>query len=196
LAFGADATIAGVSTSYTFPSGAQVRLVPGDLTAAEVDAVVNAANAGLQHGGGVAGAIARRGGPAIQEESDAWVRRHGAIAPDRPAITSAGALPCRFVIHAVGPVWGEGDEDAKLAQAVDSALRLAASRNLTTLALPAISTGIFGFPKDRAADVILGALAEYFAGQIRSTLRRVDVTLFDAPTLEAFAQAFARRWPG
>lgn len=196
MACGADATIASVSASYTFPSGAQIRLIRGDLTAAYVDAIVNAANARLQHGGGVAGAIARRGGPAIQEESDAWVRLHGAITPDRPALTSAGELPCRYVIHAVGPVWGEGDEDAKLAQAVDSALRLAASHNLTTLALPAISTGIFGFPKDRAAEVILNALAEYFAGHTESTLRRVDVTLFDAPTLEAFAQAFARRWPG
>ncbi|HSB89117.1 MAG TPA: macro domain-containing protein [Anaerolineales bacterium] len=184
------------SVSHAFPSGATIRLVQGDITAAEVDAIVNAANAHLQHGGGVAAAISRRGGPTIQQESDAWVRQHGPITADRPALTSGGALPSRHVIHVVGPVWGEGDEDAKLSRAVTGALDLAESHHLENLALPAVSTGIFGFPKDRAAEVILGALAGYFDRHSDTSLRRVDVTLYDGPTVQAFIRAFRQIWPG
>ena len=182
--------------SHTFASGAVLRLMRGDITSANVDAIVNAANAYLQHGGGVAGAISRRGGPAIQSESDEWVRVHGPITADQPALTSAGTLACRHVIHVVGPVWGEGGEDLKLSRAVTGALRLADDRQLTTLAVPAVSTGIFGFPKERAAQVILGALAAHFDKAPDSSLRRVDVVLFDAPTIQAFNQAFSLRWPG
>ena len=125
-------------------------LVQGDLTEERVDAIVNAANSRLQHGGGVAGAIARRGGAQIQAESDAWVRAHGEVAHDRPAVTGAGRLDCKAVIHAVGPVWGEGGEDAKLRAAVLGALGAAEERGFGSIALPAISTGIFGFPKSAA----------------------------------------------
>jgi O-acetyl-ADP-ribose deacetylase len=185
-----------MTVAHTFPSGAQIRLVRGDITSASVDAIVNAANAHLEHGGGVAAAIARRGGPVIQEASREWVRQHGPITADRPAITPGGALPCRFVIHAVGPVWGEGDEDAKLARAVTGALRLADERQLARLAMPAISTGIFGFPKERAAPIVFSALAAFFEDRGESRLQQVDVTLFDAPTFEAFSKAFHDRWPG
>lgn len=178
------------------PNGAILRLVHGDLTQERVDAIVNAANARLAHGGGVAGAIVRRGGVTIQQESDAWVRQHGPVTHDRPAITGAGRLPCRHVIHAVGPVWGEGDEDNKLQAAVTGALLLADERNLTSLALPAISTGIFGFPKDRAARVIFQAVLDYFEAHPESHLREVRLTLIDPPTLEAFRREFERRWPG
>lgn len=171
-----------------------VTIVRGDITDQEVDAVVNAANAHLQHGGGVAAAIARRGGAIIQETSDAWVRQHGPISPDRPAITPAGALLCQFVIHAVGPVWGEGDEDNKLATAVTGALKLASEHHLATLAMPAISTGVFGFPKDRAARIILTALEAFFDRHPDSSIHRLDLVLFDAPTVQAFAQAFRERW--
>ncbi|HET7011781.1 MAG TPA: macro domain-containing protein [Anaerolineales bacterium] len=188
--------MATVERTHTFASGAQVRLVQGDITTAQVDAIINAANAYLQHGGGVAAAIARRGGPVVQQASDEWVQRHGRISPDHPAITAAGNLPCRFVIHAVGPVWGEGDEDRKLARAVAGALRLAAEHDLASLAMPAISTGIFGFPKERAAGVILDALHDYFESEPDSSLRRMDVILFDAPTFQAFSEAFDSRWPG
>ena len=181
---------------HTFPSGATIRVVQGDITSAKVDAIVNAANAHLQHGGGVAAAISRQGGSVIQEASDDWIRQHGPISPDHPAITPGGALPCRFVIHAVGPVWGEGDEDDKLRRAALGAFRLASDRGITTLALPAISTGIFGFPKERAAGIILDALADFFGHSSEPRLHRVDVTLFDAPTFEIFSEAFLHRWPG
>lgn len=172
--------------------GEQVALVvvQGDITAQEVDAIVNAANAHLQHGAGVAGAIVRKGGAIIQEESDAWVRQHGPVPHDRPAYTSAGRLPARYVIHAVGPVWGSGNEDAKLRSAVQGSLARADELGLRTIAFPAISTGIFGFPKARAARVMYQAIRDYFATHPESTLREVRLVLYDQPTLEAFLRVW------
>jgi O-acetyl-ADP-ribose deacetylase (regulator of RNase III) len=170
-----------------------LRLVQGDLTQEKVDAIVNAANEQLAHGSGVAGAIVRRGGMEIQEESDAWVRDHGPVTHDRPAITGAGKLPCRFVIHAVGPVWGEGEEDSMLADAVGGALAVADEHHLSSLALPAISTGVFGFPKQRAADVIVGAILRHFRDHSGSSLRQVRITVIDDPSVLVFSEALARR---
>ena len=93
-----------VLKTHTFSGGQQLHLVQGDITQEEVGAIVNAANLHLQHGGGVAGIISRRGGPQIQQESDAWVREHGPVSHAKPAYTSGGDLPCRYVIHAVGPI--------------------------------------------------------------------------------------------
>ena len=172
-------------------NGAQLQIVSGDLTDERVDAIVNAANAHLGHGGGVAGAISRRGGPQIQKESDAWVRQYGPVRHDKPAYTGAGDLPCRYVIHAVGPVWGAGDEDTKLAAAVRGSLSLADSLGLASLALPAISTGIFGFPKKRAANVILAAIQGYFNQNPGSGIQQVRLTIIDRPTLSIFNDALA-----
>jgi len=180
---------------HAFPGGAILALVQGDLTTSNLDAIVNAANAQLQHGGGLAAAIARRGGPAIQQESDAWVRQNGLARHDRPAVTGAGRLPCRYVIHAVGPVWGEGDEDRKLTLAVRSALETAASLSLTSLGLSAISTGIFGFPKPRAAAITFDAVAEFFTAHPTGSLKRVELVLLDQPTLQVFLEPFAQRFP-
>src|SRR3990172_841662 len=174
---------------------AVLALVQGDLTEARLDAIVNAANGQLQHGGGLAGAIARRGGPSIQHESDAWVRQNGLARYDRPAVTGAGRLPCRYVIHAVGPVWGEGDEDRKLTLAVRSALETAASLSMTSLGLPAISTGIFAFPKPRAAALTFDAIAQFFSAHPTGSLKRVELVLFDQPTLQVFLEPFAQRFP-
>jgi O-acetyl-ADP-ribose deacetylase (regulator of RNase III) len=185
-----------VVASQKLASGQILRLIHGDLTKEKVDAIVNAANAQLAHGGGVAGAIVRAGGREIQTESDAWVREHGLVSHQRPAITSAGRLPCRYVIHAVGPIWGEGDEDAKLRSAVTGALALADEKALTSLALPAISTGIFGFPKERGARVILDAIVDYFEQKPDSSLSEVHVTLIDEPSVAIFADEFNRRWSG
>jgi O-acetyl-ADP-ribose deacetylase (regulator of RNase III) len=176
-------------------TGQELQIVRGDLTDENVDAIVNAANAHLQHGGGVAGAISCRGGPAIQNESDRWVRQHGPVPHDRPAVTSSGNLPCKYVIHAVGPIYGQGDEDEKLAAAVAGSLRLADQLELTSLALPAISTGIFGFPKQRAARVILSALLSYFTANPTSGLHLVRLVLIDRPTVDAFTQAWDKQFP-
>src|SRR5512143_3373996 len=114
------------------PTGQIIQVVQGDITIEAVDAIVNAANEHLQHGGGVAWAISKRGGPTIQKESDAWIRHHGTVSHSAPAWTSGGLLPAKYVIHAVGPVWGDtqssgagGDEDAKLASAITGTLRVA-----------------------------------------------------------------------
>ena len=127
-------------------SGQRFQLVRGDITREKVDAIVNAANAYLQHGGGVAGAIALKGGSQIQVESDDWVRKNGLVKPESPAYTSGGSLLCRYVIHAVGPVWGEGDEDHQLRAAITGGLKLGDRLDLTSISFPAISTGVFGFP--------------------------------------------------
>jgi O-acetyl-ADP-ribose deacetylase (regulator of RNase III) len=176
--------------------GQRLQIVRGDLTQEAVDAIVNAANAQLQHGGGVAGAISRRGGPQIQEESDEWVRRFGPVSHARPVYTKAGELPCRFVIHAVGPVWGSGDEDAKLEQAVQGSLRVAGQLGLASIAMPAISTGIYGFPKGRAAEVILSAIGAYFSENRSSAVEQVRLTLIDPPTVEIFVQTLERLFSG
>lgn len=162
----------------------------GDITQEQVDAIVNAANEHLQHGGGVAGVISRKGGPQIQSESNAWIEEHGPVTHAEPAHTSAGDLPSRYVIHAVGPVWGQGDEDRKLDQAVQGSLQRAQSLELQSLALPAISTGIFGFPKERAAKVILSAIRSYFEDNPQASLRQVRVVLYDRATQKAFEQAW------
>lgn len=171
------------------PKGATLQLVQGDLTLEATDAIVNAANAYLQHGGGVAWAIVRRGGEIIQDESDAWVREHGLVSHESPAWTSGGNLKARYVIHAVGPIWGEGEEDAKLTAAVTGALRVADELNLASISLPALSTGIFGFPKERAAGVILSAVRAYFVTGSTS-LRLVRLVLYDAETVTAFRKAW------
>lgn len=180
---------------HTFSSAVSLALIQGDLTTRRLDAIVNAANSQLQHGGGLAAAIVRRGGPAIQQESDRWIRQNGLAGPERPAVTGGGRLPCRYVIHAVGPVWGEGDEDRKLAAAVRTSLETADSLGLTSLGLPAISTGIFGFPRDRAAVIILDAIEAYVAARDAGTLQRIELVLFDAPTIEVFRDAFTQRFP-
>jgi len=180
---------------HILDTGQAVRLVHGDLTEARVDAIVNAANSQLMHGGGVAAAIVAKGGPEIQAESDQWIRVHGTVHHDEPAITGAGSLPCKRVIHAVGPVWGSGDEDEKLRAAVLAALEVAERNNLSSLALPAISTGIFGFPKERGAVVILDAIIDHLEQQHEGSLRQVDVTLIDEPSVRVFAREFVVRWP-
>ena len=170
----------------TLPSGQTFQIVQGDITLENVDAIVNAANAHLEHGGGVAWAISRAGGPKIQIESAEWVQRYGPVSHAEPAYTSAGKLPCRYVIHAVGPVWGDGDEDAKLKAAIRGAFWRAEMLNLTSIALPALSTGIYNFPKERAAKIIIGGIEAYFAETPASTIKLVRLVLFDQHTVNAF----------
>ncbi len=177
----------------SLPGGHILQMVQGDLTEESVDAIVNAANSRLQHGGGVAGAIVRRGGPQIRAESEAWVREHGPVSHAEPAVTHSGSLPCRYIIHAVGPVWGEGEEDAKLSAAVQGALAAADRLELATIALPAISTGIFGFPKERAARIILGTIQAYFKQTAASGLKTVRLTLYDQPTIQTFQMVWKEK---
>jgi O-acetyl-ADP-ribose deacetylase len=172
----------------TLPTGQTLQIAQGDITIEDVDAIVNAANERLQHGGGVAWAISKRGGQVIQKESDAWVRTKGNVSHAQPAWTSGGDLPAKYVIHAVGPVWGDGNEDAKLAQSVTGSLRVANELGLESIAFPAISTGIYGFPKERAAKVILQAIEGYFKDNSSSGLKTIKLVLFDEQTVDAFLQ--------
>ncbi len=169
-------------------------IVQGDLTQEPADAIVNAANAYLRHGGGLAAAIVRRGGRVIQEESDAWVRQHGPLRHDQAAVTSAGALPARYVIHVVGPRWGSGDEAAKLRAAVHAALRTAQALRVSSVALPAISTGIFGYPVEQAAEVILDAVADAVARGWIPQVREVRVVLLEPEVARAFVRAAQARF--
>ncbi|MHC4973737.1 MAG: macro domain-containing protein [Planctomycetota bacterium] len=175
-----------VLLEFRAPGGTLIAIVCGDLTEERVDAIVNAANSRLAHGGGVAGAIAGKGGPSIQQESRDWVREHGEVPTGGAAITGAGRLPAGKVIHAVGPVWGSGDEDEKLAAAVRSALALAVENGLRRVSLPAISSGIFGFPKDRCARIILETVTS-FRG-----LDEIRLCNLDEPTVAVFLAAAER----
>ena len=164
---------------------AAIELVRGDITALVVDAIVNAANEHLQLGAGVAGAIRRRGGPAIQEECD----RIGSCATGDAVVTGGGGLPAKWVIHAVGPVWrgGGGGEEELLASAVASALARADEIGAKSVALPALSTGVYGFPIGRAAEISIRE-ARRFAPAARS-VERVVFCLFDERAFAAFQDA-------
>src|SRR4029077_5201793 len=141
-----------------------------------------AANEHLAHGGGVAGAIVRRGGREIQEESNAWISQHGLAGHDKPALTRAGRLPCQAVIHAVGPVWrgGRQGEETKLRTAYTSALELAHAQGFVSIAFPLIRTGIFGFAVERGAAIALQAVRDFCAAQPASALREIRFILIDA----------------
>ncbi len=178
-----------ILNSHVHHSGTTVSLVQGDITEERVEAIVNAANSRLIHGGGVAGAISRKGGPTIQEES----YKVAPVEVGGAALTTAGKLPAKYVIHAVGPRWGEGDEEAKLASAVGSSLRLASERKLVSISLPAISTGIFGFPLDRAVEVILGEIRRILEAGKASSLKEIRLCLFDDKTVRAF-QTKWQKW--
>ncbi len=159
-----------------------IRLISADLTERDVDAIVNAANSRLQHGGGVAGAIVRKGGRIIQDESD----KIGYVPVGGAAMTTAGKLKAKFVIHAVGPRMGEGDEDNKLKKAITSVLTLASEKKLKSISVPAISAGIFGFPKDRCAKILVGGTAAFLKQRPESPLELVEFCIFDQEALGYF----------
>lgn len=178
----------------TLSSGQTMQIVQGDITIEEVDAIVNAANEHLTHGGGVAWAISKKGGGTIQKESDEWIRKHGLVPHSHPAWTSGGLLPAKYVIHAVGPVWGDGDEDSNLAAAVTGSLRVADELKCKSISMPAISTGIFGFPKDRAAGIIFKSINIYFEASADSSVNLVRIVLFDDASAQVFLDVWKHTW--
>lgn len=179
---------------HTLSTGQLVRVVQGDLTAETVEAIVNAANEWLQHGGGVAGAIRRRGGEIIQRESNAWVKQHGPVPTGSAAITGAGNLAARYVIHAVGPVWGSGNDEHKLASAVRSALTLADEHQVKSISIPGISSGIFGGPKDICARVILKTTVDYLQQNPATSLKEVRFCNIDNLTTATFVAEAKKLW--
>jgi len=174
-------------------AGRTLVLHQGDITREEVDAVVNAANGRLAGGGGVDGAIHRRGGPAIMAETRA--KYPGGCATGSAVLSGAGTLPARHVIHAVGPVWGGGTrgEAALLAGAYRRSLELAAEHGCRSVAFPALSTGAYGYPMDQAARVALSTVIEFLKDHEQPEL--VRMVLFDAGAYGAFAAALEELAP-
>jgi O-acetyl-ADP-ribose deacetylase len=165
-----------------------LRLVEGDITDRKVDVIVNAANSHLMHGAGVAGAIVRKGGKIIQEESS----RIGFVKVGSSAITSSGNLQCKAVIHTVGPKMGEGNEDEKLSNAINSCLELATQKAFKSISIPAISSGIFGFPKDRCAKILVSETINFLTRRedLPSNIKIVEFCLLDIETINAFKKEF------
>ncbi len=155
-------------------------LLKGDITEIEADAIVNPANKDLILGAGVAGAIRKKGGPEIQAECD----RIGGTFVGGAVITTGGKLKAKHVIHAVGPRMGEGDEDNKLRNATLNSLKVADENNLKSIVFPAISTGIFGFPKDRCARIMLSTVIDYLKSD--TGLEKVMFCLYDDDTYNIF----------
>lgn len=158
----------------------KIRLVKGDITELEVDAIVNATNSRLKLGGGVAGAIRRKGGPEVQRECD----RIGYCPVGKAVITTGGRLKAKYVIHAVGPIYGEGEEEEKLRSATVSSLELAEEHGLKSVAFPAISTGYFGVPKDVSAHAMLKTTVDY----LKHSDLEVIFCLYDDETYRVFEE--------
>jgi putative ATPase len=168
-----------------------LRLVQGDLTEQDVDAIVNAANEQLQHGGGLAAAIVRAGGQVVQQESTAWVRRHGPLEPGRAAVTGAGGLPARWIVHVAGPRYLPGrDNESLLQTAVRTALTAATDAGASSVAMPAISAGIFGYPRPEATRAIVDACREWLE-EHPSELSEVRLVGFDPGTVADFEEALS-----
>jgi O-acetyl-ADP-ribose deacetylase (regulator of RNase III) len=176
--------------SYVKLNNCTIGLVKGDITRVKADAIVNAANSWLKHGGGVAAAIVRAGGKIIQDESDRIVRERGPLKVGEAVYTSAGALSAKHVIHTVGPRMGEGNEDEKLKNATLNSLRLAEQLGLSSIVFPAISTGVFGYPKEKCAQVMLKTIKDYVVSGGR--LREIMICLYDEETYRVFEEALWR----
>jgi O-acetyl-ADP-ribose deacetylase (regulator of RNase III) len=160
-------------------------VVRGNLLDEPVDAIVNAANGHLAHGGGVAGIIARAAGAALQEESDALIQEHGPFPAGSAVVTTAGKLPFKGVIHAVGPRQGEGDEEQKLVRALTAAFACARDRGWASVSFPAVSSGIFAVPLDVCARA-------YVKAARASPLSKVRLCLRDQPVIDAVLKELSR----
>ena len=168
----------------------RLRLVQGDITRQTSDAIVNAANSSLMGGGGVDGAIHRAGGPAILDECKQIVSRQGRLATGKAVITTGGNLRAKHVIHTVGPVWrgGSQGEPELLSSAYRESLKLAAENNLSSLAFPSISTGVYGYPVNEAARVAINTVTA-FLSRGTTSIKEVAFVLFDARTFAAYSLA-------
>ena len=167
-----------------------ITLTLGDITRVDADAIVNAANSRLAVGGGVCGAIHRAGGPEIAAECRAYVAEHGSVPAGGAALTTGGSLPARYVVHAVGPVWhgGTSGESQTLASAYRRSIEVAdAHGDIEAIAFPSISTGIFGYPLDKAAPTAVRAVRDALADATH--VREATFVLFDQATYAAYERA-------
>ncbi len=169
---------------------AKLRIIQGDITRQDTEAIVNAANPSLMGGGGVDGAIHRAGGPAILAECQQIVSRQGRLPTGKAVITGGGNLRAKYVIHTVGPIWHGGNkgEPEWLASAYQESLKLAAENNIKSVSFPSISTGAYGYPVAQAAKVALGAVIAFLRHSATS-VREVVFVLFDAQTFSTYSSA-------
>jgi O-acetyl-ADP-ribose deacetylase (regulator of RNase III) len=172
---------------------ARLRIIQGDITQQDTEAIVNAANSSLMGGGGVDGAIHRAGGTVILEECKQIVSRQGRLPTGKAVITNGGNLKAKYVIHTVGPVWQDGDkgEPELLASAYQESLRLAADNNIKSLSFPSISTGAYGYPVNKAARVAIDAVTD-FLGRGTTSVREVVFVLFDSGTFSVYLSALKK----
>ena len=166
----------------------RVKLIQGDITKLQVDAIVNAANSSLQGGGGVDGAIHRSGGPHILEACKQIRNKQGGCKTGEAVITTGGNLKAKHVIHTVGPVWngGSNNEEQLLGNAYRNSLQLAVEHNISTIAFPNISTGIYGFPKRRAAEIAIDTVQQFL--QSNDSIREVIFCCFDEENTNLYQQ--------
>src|SRR5574339_1291323 len=177
---------------FSFSNNKKITIVQGDITDRKVDVIVNAANSFLKHGSGVAGSIVRKGGKIIQTESD----KIGFVPVGNSVITTSGNLPCSTIIHTVGPRMGEGDEDNKLSQSIYNTLQLATKKEFKTISIPAISSGIFGFPKHKCANILLNETEKFLLNN-KTSLDTVEFCILDSETLDHFKSTLLKlksRW--
>jgi putative ATPase len=168
-----------------------IQVIQADITNETTDAIVNAANNELMHGGGVAGAISSRGGREIQRQSDLWVDTYGSVPTGGVAVTGPGRLPTRFVIHAVGPVYrSKARSEPELREAIWNSLAKADELGLQSISLPAISSGIFGYPKEDCAEVFFEVVPQYIREHKTTNLHVVRLSNFDYPTTAIFRDEF------
>ena len=169
----------------------ELEIKVADLLGAPVDVIVNPANAGLSHGGGVAGQIVHQGGDVIQTESDLFIKEHGLLESGMVALSCAGLLPYKAIVHAVGPKMGEGDEQRKIQLAVSRSLQLCDMHDWKSIAFPAISTGIFGVPIKASAAAFFLAITSYWDARIDASPEKIIICLTETnfrPFLDAFRE--------
>jgi putative ATPase len=174
-----------------YPSGGAFTAVIGNLLEERTDGIVNAANGWLAHGGGVAAAIARAAGPALDDEGQRLVRERGVVPTGSAVLTSAGRLPFKGVIHAVGPRQGEGDEEALLAAALRSTFEIAHAQGWASLSFPAVSSGIFAVPAEVCARAYLRAADDFYAAHLDTPLKEIRLVVFEGPVAEEMRRALA-----
>lgn len=171
------------------PNMTRISLTRGDITRQAADAIVNAANSQLVGGGGVDGAIHAAGGPSILAECRAWVADHGPLPTGEAMITGAGELPAKHVIHTVGPIWAEHDEEEAarlLASCYVSSLETATEHGCRSVAFPNISTGVYGYPRRAAAEVALSTVEEWV--EAGSDLDEIVFVCFDEENLAVYSE--------
>ncbi len=177
------------NTSEVVINSVKLILKQGDITREKTDAIINAANSSLMGGGGVDGAIHRAGGPAILEECKRIIDLIGHLDTGKAVITTGGKLPARHVIHTVGPVWhgGNSGEPGLLTSSYHESLKVAVENNLQTVAFPSISTGVYGYPVDRAAKVALAAIIDFIKTNTGS-LKEITFVLFNTEVLMVYQE--------